>query len=55
MRAIFYYSTYPFIYLVALLPFRALYVLSDVLYHILRISGYRKKSHFKKSHAFVSG
>lgn len=43
MRAIFYYSTYPFIYLVALLPFRALYVLSDVLYHILRISGYRKK------------
>lgn len=43
MRAIFYYSTYPFIYLVALLPFRALYVLSDILYHILRISGYRKK------------
>jgi KDO2-lipid IV(A) lauroyltransferase len=43
MKAVFYYCTYPFIYLVALLPFRVLYRLSDVLYHLLRISGYRKK------------
>jgi KDO2-lipid IV(A) lauroyltransferase len=43
MKAVFYYCTYPFIYLVALLPFRVLYGLSDGLYHVLRISGYRKK------------
>jgi KDO2-lipid IV(A) lauroyltransferase len=43
MKAVFYYCTYPFIYLVALLPFRVLYSLSDGLYHLLRISGYRKK------------
>lgn len=43
MTALVYYLLYPFIYLVALLPFRALYGFSDVLYHVLRISGYRKK------------
>lgn len=43
MKAVFYYCTYPFIYLVALLPFRMLYGLSDGLYYLLRISGYRKK------------
>lgn len=43
MQAVFYYCTYPFIYLIALLPFWALYGLSDVLYQILRASGYRKK------------
>lgn len=43
MQAIFFYCTYPFIYLIAMLPFRALYILSDALYHLLRLSGYRKK------------
>jgi Kdo2-lipid IVA lauroyltransferase/acyltransferase len=43
MQAFFFYCTYPFIYLIAMLPFRALYVLSDLLYHVLRLSGYRKK------------
>lgn len=43
MQAVTFYLTYPFIYLVALLPFRVLYGLSDVLYHLLRLSGYRKK------------
>lgn len=43
MKAVLYYCIYPFIYLIALLPFRVLYVLSDGLYYLLRISGYRKK------------
>ena len=42
MQAFLFYATYPLIYLVASLPFRALYKLSDFLYHILRVSGYRK-------------
>src|SRR3982751_2599300 len=43
MQAFFFYLSYPFIYLIASLPFRALYRISDFLYHILRITGYRKK------------
>ncbi len=43
MQALLFYITYPFIYLVALLPFNALYRLSDILYHLLRLSGYRKE------------
>ncbi len=43
MQALLFYITYPFIYLVAVLPFGALYRLSDVLYHLLRLSGYRKE------------
>jgi len=43
MQALFFYATYPIIYLVALLPFRLLYKFSDFLYYILRISGYRKE------------
>ena len=42
MQAVFFYITYPFVYLVAVLPFSALYKLSDVLYFLLRLSGYRK-------------
>lgn len=42
MRALFFYATYPVIYLVALLPFSLLYKLSDLLYYLLKISGYRK-------------
>lgn len=43
MKAALYYCLYPFIYLIAMLPFRMLYVLSDGLHYVLRISGYRKK------------
>lgn len=43
MKAVIYYCSYPFIFLIALLPFRLLYGLSDGLYHLLRMSGYRKK------------
>ncbi len=43
MQAFLFYLTYPFIYLIASLPFWALYRISDFFYHILRISGYRKE------------
>ncbi len=43
MQAIGFFLTYPFIYLIALLPFPLLYALSDVAYYLLRLSGYRKK------------
>jgi KDO2-lipid IV(A) lauroyltransferase len=42
MQAFFFYIAYPFIYLVAVLPFSTLYKFSDVLYYLLRLSGYRK-------------
>lgn len=43
MQAFLFYITYPFIYFVSILPFRALYLLSDGLCYGLRLSGYRKK------------
>jgi Kdo2-lipid IVA lauroyltransferase/acyltransferase len=43
MQAISFYLTYPFILLIAKLPFRALYMVSDVFYHLLKLSGYRRK------------
>ena len=44
MNAIFYYLSLPFLYLIAYLPFRVLYLLSDFLYLLLyRVFGYRKK------------
>lgn len=43
MQALSFYLLYPIIYLVASLPFRGLYWLSDGLYHLLRLSGYRRK------------
>ena len=43
MGAFSFYLTYPFIYLIASLPFRGLYLASDVLFHLLWLSGYRKK------------
>lgn len=43
MQAVLFYALYPFIYLIASLPFPALYVLSDGLYGLLKLSGYRKK------------
>src|ERR1700712_2755136 len=42
MDALFYYLTYPLIYVVASLPFWALYKVSDLLFHLLWLSGYRK-------------
>lgn len=43
MQALIFYVCYPVIYAVSLLPFAALYKLSDVLYFLLKLSGYRKK------------
>lgn len=44
MQAISYYILLPFIYLVSLLPFTVLYLISDVMYLILyRVVGYRKE------------
>lgn len=43
MQAFLFYLTYPFIFVVSILPFPALYLLSDALYYILRLSGYREK------------
>ncbi len=43
MQAIWFYLTYPFIYLVASLPFSVLYKVSDFFYYVLRLSGYRKE------------
>lgn len=42
MHAVLFYLSYPFIYLVALLPFRLLYVISDIFYYIMLMTGYRK-------------
>ncbi len=43
MQAIGFYLAYPFIWLIAQLPFPLLYVLSDIGYYFLRLSGYRKR------------
>jgi Kdo2-lipid IVA lauroyltransferase/acyltransferase len=43
MQALLFYLLYPLIYLVASLPFSLLYIFSDFLYHVLRLSGYRKE------------
>src|SRR5689334_9056759 len=44
MPALLFYITLPFIYLISLLPFRILYVVSDIIYVVLyKIIGYRKK------------
>jgi Kdo2-lipid IVA lauroyltransferase/acyltransferase len=43
MQAFFFYLVYPFIFLVASLPFRLMYAFSDVLYFLLKLSGYRRK------------
>ncbi len=42
MQAIVFYLVYPLLYLIASLPFPALYTLSDVLYYLFLLSGYRK-------------
>ncbi|MCB0376778.1 MAG: lipid A biosynthesis acyltransferase, partial [Sinomicrobium sp.] len=44
MNAILYYLSLPFIYLVSLLPFRLLYLLSDLLFVLVfHLIGYRKE------------
>lgn len=44
MKAIIYYITIPFIYLISLLPFPVLYLLSDIVFVLLfHVFGYRKK------------
>jgi Kdo2-lipid IVA lauroyltransferase/acyltransferase len=43
MQALSFYLVYPLIYLTASLPFSILYKVSDLLYYLLRLSGYRKK------------
>lgn len=43
MQAVWFYLLYPFIYLIASLPFHALYAFSDVLYFLIRLTGYRRK------------
>ncbi|HPM29273.1 MAG TPA: lysophospholipid acyltransferase family protein [Chryseolinea sp.] len=42
MQTFSFYLVYPFIYIVACLPFWALYKVSDFLYFLVRLSGYRK-------------
>jgi Kdo2-lipid IVA lauroyltransferase/acyltransferase len=52
MQALLFYSLYPFIYFIALLPMRAVYWVSDFFYYLIRLSGYRKKvivTNLKKS------
>ena len=43
MQAALFYLIYPLIYLVALLPFKLLYLFSDFIYFIMITIGYRKK------------
>ncbi|MEZ5016333.1 MAG: lysophospholipid acyltransferase family protein [Flavipsychrobacter sp.] len=44
MQAILFYLLLPLIYLISILPFRVLYIISDFLYLVIyRIFGYRKK------------
>lgn len=43
MQAVSFYLIYPFIYIIASLPFGLLYRLSDLLYHLLSLSGYRSE------------
>jgi len=43
MQALSYYLLYPIIYVIACLPYRALYIFSDFLYYVIRLTGYRRK------------
>jgi KDO2-lipid IV(A) lauroyltransferase len=47
MQRLTFYLVYPLLYLVALLPFWAMYLVSDFFYFILRLTGYRKGVIFK--------
>lgn len=43
MQAVAFYFGYPFIYLLSILPFRAIYAISDVLTFLVRLIGYRRE------------
>jgi KDO2-lipid IV(A) lauroyltransferase len=43
MQVFLFYLIYPLLYGIASLPFRALYLVSDFFYMLIRLSGYRKK------------
>ncbi len=43
MQAVGFYLLYPLLYSIASMPFWCLYKVSDCLYYVLRLSGYRKK------------
>jgi KDO2-lipid IV(A) lauroyltransferase len=43
MQVILFYLIYPFIYLIASLPFGMLYGFSNFLYYVVRLTGYRKE------------
>lgn len=43
MQALTFYLAYPFVYLVSILPFPALYALSDFLAFVIRLIGYRRQ------------
>lgn len=43
MQALFFYLTFPLLYLVASLPFRLLYAFSDCCYYLVRLTRYRRK------------
>lgn len=42
MQALFFYLAYPIIYAIASLPFSVLYKVSDLLYYLVKLTGYRK-------------
>lgn len=45
MKAVVFWIFYPFLWILSVLPFRALYVLSDIVYFIVyKVIGYRKKT-----------
>ncbi len=43
MKKLVFYLVYPIVYLIAILSFPLLYKVSDALYFLLKLSGYRKK------------
>src|SRR5690554_3645313 len=43
MQALLFYLTYPLIYIIASLPFGILYKISDFLFYIIKLTGYRKE------------
>jgi len=47
MQAVVFYLVFPILHVVTALPFRALYILSDGLYYLFWISGYRKNVVFE--------
>lgn len=56
MAALIYYISLPFIYLLSILPFRILYLLSDALYFILyHCIGYRKEVVYQNLHNSFPG